>query len=163
MEPSITIRTYKPGDPSLVAHFNYKIFEQQFEFLPNVENYFLHIMTELFDHPERNELWLAEENGKIVGSICIIGKEDGSAQLRLFCTDPSLQGKGIGKMLMQKAMDFCKEKNYSHVMLWTIDICKAARHLYAKFGFQLTDTKPNTTWAEYEITEEKWEYFEAER
>lgn len=160
MDSSIIIRTYKPGEPSLVVHFYYKLFEQQFDFLPNVENYFLHAMTELFDHPDRNELWIAEENGKIVGSVCIVGKDDGSAQLRLFGTDPSLQGKGVGKMLMQKAMDFCKEKNYSHVVLWTIDICKAARHLYGNFGFHLTDTKLNTTWADYEMTEEKWEYDE---
>lgn len=158
MDSSITIRTYKPGEPSLVVHFYYKLFEQQFDFLPNVENYFLHAMTELFDHPDGNELWIAEENGKIVGSVCIVGKDDGNAQLRLFGTDPSLQGKGVGKMLMQKAMDFCKEKNYSHVILWTIDICKAARHLYSNFGFSLTDTKLNTTWADYEMTEEKWEY-----
>ncbi len=47
---------------------------------------------------------------------------------------------------------------YSHVSLWTIDICKAARHLYEELGFQLTDTKINTTWANYPMMEELGEY-----
>ena len=38
------------------------------------------------------------------------------------------------------------------------DSCKAARHLYAKFDFKLTDTKENNTWANYSITEELWEF-----
>lgn len=45
-----------------------------------------------------------------------------------------------------------------HVILWTIDILKPARHLYGKYGFAMTETKPNTEWADYEILEEKWEY-----
>lgn len=159
MNTNVIIRPYKPGEPSLVVHFYYKLFEQQFHFLPNVENYFLHAMTELFENPEGNGLWIAEENGRIAGSICIVGKGKGNAQLRLFGTAPSLQGKGAGKMLMQTAMDFCEKRGYTHIILWTIDICKAARHMYGKFGFELTDTKLNTTWADYEMTEEKWEYF----
>lgn len=157
MDDRIRIRVCRPGEISLVVHFYFKLFEKQFDFLPNVEGYFLHAAAELFDEPEGNGLWIAEEDGKIVGSICIIGKGGGNAQLRLFGTDPSLQGRGVGRMLMQTAMDFCKEKGYAHVILWTIDICQAARHLYGKFGFQPTDTKPNTIWADYEVTEEKWE------
>lgn len=160
MERDSMIRTYRPGEPSLVAHFNYRLFEQQFDLLPNIENYFLHIVTELFDDLDGNELWVAEQDGKIVGSICVIGRGGGEAQLRLFATDPSVQGRGIGKKLMEKAMDFCREKDYHHVILWTIDICKAARHLYARSGFRPTETKPNTSWADYEMTEEKWEYVE---
>lgn len=47
--------------------------------------------------------------------------------------------------------------NYTHVILWTVDICSEARHLYSKFGFELTETNENTEWADYKMTEEKWE------
>ena len=154
----LVIREAKPGEPSLVVYFYYKLFEQQFGFLPNTEQYFLHAMTELFNDPSGNRLWIAEENGHIKGSICIVKIGDTEAQLRLFGTDPSLQGKGAGKRLMQTAMGFCKEKGYSHVILWTIDICKAACHLYDQFGFKFVESKPNTTWADYPMSEEMWEY-----
>ena len=47
---------------------------------------------------------------------------------------------------------------YKRQILWTIDILKPARHLYGKYGFVKTETKPNTEWADHEILEEKWEY-----
>lgn len=59
---------------------------------------------------------------------------------------------------MQKEMDFCKEKGYRHIFLWTIEICESALYLHDKFEFRRTDTKPNDTWARY-LTEELWEYF----
>ncbi len=154
------IRETKPGEPSLVSHFYFKIFETQFDFLPNTEQYFLHNCMELFDEPEKSKMWIIEEEGRIKGSVCVIDRGGENAQLRMFGTDASLQGRGAGTALMQTAMDYCREMGYTHLSLWTIDICKAARHLYAKFGFRLTDTKPNTTWANYPMTEELWEYEE---
>ncbi len=151
-----TIREAETGDASLVSYFYFKLFEKQFQFLPNVEQYFLHAAAEIFDDPEGSRLWVLEVNGTIEGSICVVKKSETEAQLRLFGMEPGLQGKGAGKALMQAAMAFCEEKHYNHIHLWTIDICKAARHLYAKFGFHLTDIKPNTTWAEYPMTEELW-------
>lgn len=115
-------------------------------------------MTDLFDN-KNNKLWVAEENRKIVGSICIIDKGNGTAQLRLFGTHPSVQGKGVGKALMQTAMEYCNDMNYKYIFLWTIDICKAALHLYETFGFKCSETKPNDTCANYHMTEEKWECF----
>ncbi|MCF6418411.1 GNAT family N-acetyltransferase [Furfurilactobacillus milii] len=158
MTTGVTVRTYRPGEPSLVVNFYYRLFSNQFHFLPNTEHYFLHAMTELYDQPKGNELWIAEEDGNIVGSICVIGKKDGTGQIRLFGTDPSVQGKGVGSKLMSTAMAFCKQHEYRHVYLWTIDICEAAVHLYKKFGFKLTDTKPNDTWADYHMTEELMEF-----
>ena len=137
---------------------SYKLFEQQFDFLPGIEQYFFHAMEEYFEAMEDSKLWVAVDSGEIKGSICIVKINVHEAQLRLFGTDPSLQGMGIGKQLMQRAMDFCKTKGYKHIILWTIDICKSALHIYDSFGFKRTETKPNVTWADYSMTEELWEY-----
>lgn len=154
----LLIQEAHAGEPSLVSHFYFKLFERQFDFLPNVEQYFLRATSELYDDPEGSRLWVVEKDGVIKGSICIVKKGDHEGQLRMFGTDTDLQGTGAGTKLMETAMAFCREKEYTHVYLWTIDICQAARHLYKKFGFVMTDTKPNTTWADYEMLEEKWEY-----
>lgn len=115
-------------------------------------------MAELFDHREENQLWVAEKDNRIVGCIAIIKKGDHEAQLRWFGVDPSVQGHGLGGKLLQTAMDFCARRGYTHVVLWTIDILKPARHLYGKFGFTMTESKPNTEWCDREILEEKWEF-----
>lgn len=157
---NISIRTYRPCDPSLVCYFYYKLYEQQYHFNGSVEAYFIRGMAELFDHPAGNQLWIAEQDNKIAGCIAIIKKGERSAQLRWFGVDMEVQGMGIGNQLLETAMEFCKEKGYKDIILWTIDILKSARHLYGKFGFKMTEIKPNTEWADYEILEEKWEYHE---
>lgn len=157
-ENEIVIRTYKPGDPSLVCYFYYKLYEQQYQFNGSVEKYFIKGMGELFDSPQESQMWVAEQNGKIVGSIAIVKKGEHAAQLRWFGVSTEIQGKGIGNKLLGTAMDFCKERNYTDVILWTISILKSARHLYGKYGFYMTETKPNYEWADCELTEEKWEY-----
>ena len=158
----VTIRTYRPGDPSLVCYFYYKLYEEQYQFNGSVEKYFIKGMGELFDDPEGSQLWVAERDGKIMGSIAIVKRGGHEAQLRWFGVSPELQGLGVGNRLLEAAMEFCREKGYTDVSLWTIDILKPARHLYGKHGFALTETKPNHEWADYALTEEKWEYHAAE-
>lgn len=160
MEQEITIREYRPGDPSRVSYFYYKLFETQCRFNGTVERYFLDGMVELFDDPKGSQMWVAERDGAVVGSVAVVKKGPQEAQLRWFGVDMSLQGMGIGNRLLDTAMRFCREHGYRHLFLWTIEILKPARHLYAKHGFSRTETKPNTEWADHELLEEKWEYTE---
>lgn len=159
MEGKITIREYQAGDPSRVTYYYYMLFKNRFNFNPIVERYFMEGMLELFDTGESSQMWLLERKNEVVGSIAIVKQGEYDAQLRWFGVDESLQGLGMGSKLMTLAMDFCREKGYSHVVLWTIDILEPARHLYTKFGFELTETKPNYEWANIPLVEEKWEYF----
>ncbi len=158
MGESVEVREARDGEASLVAHFYFRLFQEQFDFLPGTEAYFLRAAAELYDDPEGNRIWVIEDQGEVCGSISIVHTGDDQAQLRLFGISPSLQGRGAGSALMRTAMEFCAARGYSHVRLWTIDICAAARHLYARWGFRLTDTKRNTTWADYPMMEELWEY-----
>jgi len=160
MNNHITLREYKPGDPSLVCYFYYKLYEKQYHFNGSVEKYFIEGMADLFKDPEGNMLWVVEKDEEIVGSIAIIKRGEGEAQLRWFGVDMSLQGMGMGHKLIETAMSFCREHHYKHVVLWTIEILKPARHLYGKFGFVKTETKPNNEWASQTLIEEKWEYQE---
>lgn len=52
--------------------------------------------------------------------------------------------KGLGTQLAQKAMDFCKERGYSRVVLDTSSPQTAANSLYHKLGFVHTSTHSNT-------------------
>lgn len=154
----IQIHTYRPGDPSRVCYFYYKLYEQQYHFNGSVEKYFIKGMGELFDRPQESQLWVAEQAGEVVGSIAVVKREGQAAQLRWFGVSTAIQGLGIGSRLLQTAMDFCRQRGYTDLVLWTIEILKPARHLYAKFGFAPTETKPNHEWADYPLLEEKWEY-----
>jgi ribosomal protein S18 acetylase RimI-like enzyme len=155
----ITIRTYKPGDPSLVCYFQYKLYEKQYSFNGLYEKEMLGGMAELYDDREGSQMWIAEREGQIVGDIAVIKRGSDRAQLRWFGVDMDLQGRGLGNRLLETAMEFCREKGYRFLSLGTLNILKPARHLYAKFGFQRTASEAFHEWDESrpDMHHETWE------
>ena len=158
MNHEVAIRTYKPGDPSMVCYFQYKLYEKQYHFNGFYEKEILGGMAELYNDLEGSQMWIAERNGKIVGDIAIIKKGTDKAQLRWFGVDLTLQGQGLGNELLKTVINFCREKGYVYVTLSTLDILKSARHLYAKFGFHRTQREAYNEWDENrEMYREIWE------
>lgn len=107
MNSEISIRTYKPGDPSMVCYFQYKLYEKQYHFNGFYEKEMLEGMAELYNDLEGSQMWIAELDEKIVGDIAIIKKGTDKAQLRWFGVDLSLQGQGLGTELLKTAIYFC--------------------------------------------------------
>lgn len=99
-------------------------------------------------HADRSGFWIAVCNDIIAGGIAIDGnqKEQHEARLRFFIVSEDYQGMGIGSLLMEKAVSFCKEKKFAKVHLSTFAGLDAARHLYEKWGFRLTEEKEDCTW-----------------
>lgn len=158
MNKEITIHTYKPWEPSLVCYFQYKLYEKQYHFNGMYEKEMLGGMAELYNDPEGSQMQIAEHNGEIVGDIAIIKRGIHQAQLRWFGVDSNLQGQGLGNKLLEIAMSFCAEKGYTHITLGTMDILKAARHLYAKFGFHKTESELFNEWDKNRnVYHETWE------
>lgn len=158
MNAEISIRTYRPGDPSLVCYFQYKLYEKQYHFNGFYERDMLEGMAELYRDLEGSRMWIAELDGEIVGDIAIIKRGEDRAQVRWFGVDPDLQGQGLGSRLLKLALDFCREKGYRYLTLGTLDILKPARHLYAKAGFHRTKRTAYHEWDESrEMYREIWE------
>jgi GNAT superfamily N-acetyltransferase len=101
-------------------------------------------------------MYILEYNGVSAGCIAITHTESKTAQLRFFFVDAAVRGLGIGRKLMDLAIEFCRRKNYQHVFLWTFSQLDAARHLYANHGFQITDTQKSDHWGKA-ILEERWD------
>jgi ribosomal protein S18 acetylase RimI-like enzyme len=85
---------------------------------------------------------------RFLGSIVIDGdgaKEHG-AHLRWFIVAPEAQRTGLGKQLLDRALGFCRERDYRHVYLYTFAGLDSARRLYEQTGFKLTEEQEATTW-----------------
>ena len=96
--------------------------------------------------PAKDLFAVAEIDGRIVGSVIIAGLADGVAQLRFFLVHPDARGHGLGRRLIQQALDFCRERGFRTVWLWTISDLKAAAHLYREAGFKVTGEKTHEIW-----------------
>ena len=105
--------------------------------------------------PARDGLWLAMESDEILGSIVVDGADadDKGAHLRWFIVSDALRGSGAGKQLLSAAMDFCSNRQYRSVYLWTFDQLHAARHLYEKYGFRLSKEQLGNQWGK-EVNEQ---------
>jgi ribosomal protein S18 acetylase RimI-like enzyme len=62
----------------------------------------------------------------------------------------------MGAKLLEEAINFSKEKEYSSVFLWTASALTAARELYERAGFQLTEEKRHELWGAI-VTEQRYE------
>ena len=69
--------------------------------------------------------------------ICVasIYITNSTARLRKFATLKNFQGKGIGRLLLNRCINFAKEQNANEIFLLTNDILKPALNLYLSCGF----------------------------
>lgn len=106
----------------------------------------------------RDGIWLALSHGRIEGSIVIDGVESDTegAHLRWFIVSDSLRGNGVGNKLITIALDFCRMRKYKKIYLWTFEGLNAARHLYEKHGFRVTQQQRGNQWGS-EVNEQRFE------
>ena len=154
--PEVKIRPFQPGDIGYVGHLHGKLYDQTYKFEQKFEYVVMKGLTEFMINNDGGELWVAELDGEVVGSIAITKSNDTDAQLRWFVLNEEFHGRGIGKKLMETALNFCKEQNYQRVFLWTVNILESARHLYRKYNFTLTEEKSNDEWTGTPLLEERW-------
>jgi GNAT superfamily N-acetyltransferase len=110
-------------------------------------------------HRSPSQLWCAvDSRERMVGSVAIDGAKglEAGAHLRWFMVDPNRQGMGAGSRLLDTALDFCRDKGFASVHLWTFDGLYAARRLYEARGFALTQEMTGETWGK-PVTEQCFE------
>ncbi len=105
---------------------------------------------------ERDRIWIAEGDGRIVGCIAIVEATPERAQLRWFLVDPAARGQGLGRRLLDEAVAFCGQSGYRSVFLWTVRALAAAARLYRAAGFELAEAKPSRQWGA-DLIEERFE------
>jgi GNAT superfamily N-acetyltransferase len=109
--------------------------------------------------PKRDGFWVAAEDDEIVGGIAIDGSDAPEAvRLRFFIVDDARRGAGLGERLMRVALDFCREAGHKRVYLTTFVGLDAARKLYERHGFMLTEERPHRTWG-VEVTEQRFDLY----
>lgn len=154
-----TLRTVlKPGDLGYITYLHGKIYSEEYGFDTSFEPYVAKPLSEfsLSEDRDRQRIWIIEKNEKIVGCIAIVDSGDNEAQLRWLLLTSETRGMGLGKLLVKEAVEFCREKEYSNVYLWTIDALPAARGIYLKHGFELTEEIHHPMWG-IDVTEQRYD------
>lgn len=152
----VTVRTQKPGDAAYIAYRHCVLYEKEYGLGGTFEQYVLDSFVKYLERRSEGEIWVAECNGQIVGTIGIVGIDKSTAQLRWFLIEPEFRGTGLGRQLMAVALDYCRQKKFSRVFLWTMQGLEVAYHLYSSYGFIPVEQVENNTWKSG-VIEERWE------
>lgn len=82
-----------------------------------------------------NKSWVAVDNdGKIIGIVAPRIEENGTRRIGALYVDSDWQGKGVSRMLMQKAIDWHGPEN--DIELGVITYNERAKAFYRKWGFE---------------------------
>lgn len=144
----VTIRhNIKPGDIGQIISMHGRLYAQEFGYGLSFEGYVAETFFEFINHydPINDRIWIAEYERELIGTIAVVGKGE-TALLRWFLLDPAFRGLGLGKQLINDAIDYCKNKGFKNIELGTAGDLKAALSLYKKLGFEIISQSENHQW-----------------
>ena len=140
---SYIIREIKPEDNLQICNVIRDVFVELK--LPLVGTAFQDDETECMYQSYQNsreKYFVIESNGVIYGGAGIKPLQNGDdnvCELQKMYFSKSIRGKGLGKKMLLKCLNFATESNFKICYLETITQLKSAIILYDKFGFKKID------------------------
>jgi DNA-binding MarR family transcriptional regulator len=105
--------------------------------------------------PARERCWIAERAGERLGCVFLQDGGGDTAKLRMLLVEPAARGLGLGGRLVEECVGFARSAGYRELTLWTQSVLEAARHIYARRGFQLLRSEPHELFG-IPLTGETW-------
>jgi GNAT superfamily N-acetyltransferase len=148
----------RPGDLGRVTAQHGVLYAAEYGFDHTFEAYVAESLAEFGKAAPspRDRLWIAEADGRLVGSIGIVGRAGNAAQLRWLLVAPEARGLGLGRQLVKDALAFCRETGSASVFLWTVSVLIDAARIYGDVGFQITEEHERTMWGTT-VTEQRYD------
>ena len=83
-------------------------------------------------------IWMAEADGKIVGSAGLMKEEEGVYELVKMAVTKGFRGQGIARLLIERCLYNAREIGAKKVTLFSNHQLQTAIGLYEKYGFHHT-------------------------
>jgi putative acetyltransferase len=105
-------------------------------------------LYQVFEETPGSIYYVAEYNNELVGGGGIFpspGLPEGTCELVKMYLLKKVRGLGLGRMLIQRSLDFAKSYGYKQVYLETMPELKLALKAYEKMGFTYIDSALGNT------------------
>lgn len=89
----------------------------------------------------RSKFWIALSNGVVVGTVGILAVEELTAKLKRMFVKKEFRGTGLGKRMLDTALQFARAAGYTKIILNTHKKMERAHHFYRKNGFTFVGVK----------------------
>lgn len=97
---------------------------------------------EVLGNPRRSildaggQVYFLQEGGEVIGCVALIPTEQGVVELSKMALAPKARGQGLGRRLLQHAIEEARRMGAAQVILGTHSKLAAALHLYRQAGFE---------------------------
>jgi DNA-binding MarR family transcriptional regulator/GNAT superfamily N-acetyltransferase len=155
--PEFVLREPGPGDLGWVVHAHGALYAREYGWDATFEALVACVVADYASShdPERERAWIAEADGRPAGCVFCVRKDDATAQLRLLLVEPWARGTGIGGRLVTECIAFARAAGYTEMVLWTNDVLTAARRIYQRAGFVLTDEERHHSFG-HDLVGQNW-------
>ncbi len=93
-----------------------------------------HVDEDVVANP--NGVFVADELGKVLGYISTrVDYESGKGRIPNLAVDRTVRGRGIGRLLIEHALDYFRREGMAFAMIETMDNNPIGQHLYPSCGF----------------------------
>ncbi|OLS38160.1 GNAT family N-acetyltransferase [Alkalihalophilus pseudofirmus] len=89
------------------------------------------------DYVERGECFIAEESGEIIGVLVLLPTRPDTVELVNVAVCKDMQGRGIGRRLVEFAVDSAKKQGFKTIEVGTGNSSIGQIALYQKCGFRM--------------------------
>ena len=157
VKPAWTVRLHRAGDMGWVVQLHGELYAREYGWNAEFEALVAEIVARFLRRFDAawERCWIAELDGENVGSVFLVRKSKTVGQLRLLLVDPKARGLGIGKRLVDECIAFGRSVGYRSIVLWTNDVLHAARHIYERAGFELTEEEHHHSFG-YDLVGQTW-------
>jgi len=142
----VVIRPHRMGDASWILHRHATLYRDDYGWNAHFETLVAEIIADFLKRhdPAREQCWVAERGGAVLGSVFLVRADDRVAKLRLLYVEPAARGLGLGRRLVETCLDFARAAGYRRITLWTNDCLTEARRLYDSLGFEQVSEQPHS-------------------
>src|SRR5262245_60910603 len=151
-------RNLEPGDIGWIVHRHAVLYAREYGWDQTFEAMVAQVGSEFIENfdAKRERAWIADIDGRIVGSVFLVKKTNTIGKLRLLYVEPDVRGQGIGRRLVESCIAHARKLGYKRMTLWTNDVLTAARAIYEATGFALVHSEPHHSFGK-NLVGETWE------
>ena len=131
------IETYRQQDEQAVIELILTIQQKEFGVAVSIND-----QPDLLNVAEyygrgNGHFWVAKDQGEVIGTIALIDMGNNQAALRKMFVHKDWRGKekGIGQLLLNTVIQWCRQKKIQDIFLGTVEQLHAAKRFYEKNGF----------------------------